>query len=168
MKEKKDNENELGLFEKKQNKHNKIATLFIALSFGLSLVAAFGILPIKESPDILAFETIAREGSKELYQISIFNKGKIGHKLRVELSFPLNTSIDSTFNFGGETQIVNETFGQGKHEYTIIYSEIQENENIVIRLLLKNSDFDNNENLKINPLTVYLWNEEEGKIEIIR
>lgn len=161
---KEENNNGLNLYQQKQIKLETITCVFLGVLLIFNVLFTTGILPLKESPDSTAFEIISRKGYNELYQLTIHNRGKIAHNLRVEISFPINTTLISRFNYGGK--LSNESFEVGSREYDVEYSEIQEEEIITIRLVLKNDDFNEDETLIIEPNEVNIWNVEEGIIEI--
>jgi hypothetical protein len=167
VKKKKKNNGKLSIFEKNQVWYNKITACLLAISLFLSVLVAIGILPITSKPHTIAYETITRDGNEEIYQILVYNFGKIGHNLRIEIEFPSNTTFSKIEETGSRLTKLNENIDPSYHYYNVVYSSIQEGESIGIRMIITNSDLKNDDSVLITPSFLGLWTDEEGQIKII-
>jgi len=158
----------LTFLEKNQVWYNRVTAGLLAVSFILSVFLAVGILPITNKPHTIAYETIIRNGNDESFQVLIYNFGKIGHNLRIEIEFPSNTTFSKLEYMGSTLTKSNENVDPSYHYYNVEYSSIQEGESIGIRMNLQNSDMKNNQLLLIKPSFIGIWTDEEGQIKIIQ
>jgi len=166
MKKEPSNKEEMGFLEKNQLWFNKISIVLLTLSLILSTLVAVGVLPLENAPNTQAYETIERTDEHEIYEIVVYNFGKIAHNLKIVVSFPNNCSLSEIHEFGGELVKKNETINMKLGEYSVLFSSIQEGESVGLKFKFTNPDFINNKNLIITPW-INIWTEEEGKVQII-